>query len=355
MHNIVLFVKSINLVLLFSIGSIYIMEELKNIFTNGNGAIIIDSLLGDKEHHILQIVFCLFFAIKTSSLLILPDNEILEITKFDFRKNKKKFNETTITSLNCLVPTKIDTNIISYILQKYIEPAFIYNKKELDSSTAIIYFDNNRVFENHTEENVQSPLNYFKVVLSTHNFEKITIISSDNKNPIINELINWNKNIEFIKTNYKETVEYLMSAKNIILGGTSLLANILILMSENAQHIFKCEFENDETVDIINTQKTLQQVFLNYTEQIISPKENIYDGIKEVYVYKVTNYITKNNWCYPYSLFQQNLLLNLSENNIVFYNIVKIPKKYSHNIGNNDVLNLTNNTFILWNSNNNVN
>lgn len=107
-------------------------------------------------------------------------------------------------------------------------PKIKINKEDL-----YIHIRGSDIFQNRNPDYApdygQPPLCFYKKILKAFKFRKVYIISSDKENPVINELLNKNKNIIFRFNTIDIDIASLAYAYNIVGSISSFLISIIKL------------------------------------------------------------------------------------------------------------------------------
>jgi len=85
---------------------------------------------------------------------------------------------------------------------------------------------------------VQPPLQYYKNIINSKNWEKIIIVYEDDKNPCVNVLKNLKlDNMQFQSSSLINDIEQLCSSSNLAIGfGT--FGYLIYLMNDNLQNLY---------------------------------------------------------------------------------------------------------------------
>ena len=88
---------------------------------------------------------------------------------------------------------------------------------------------------------VQPPLCFYKAILNQFIFRKVTIISEDTSNPVIQILLNEYSYIKYNKNNLKLDISYLGNSYNIISATSSFIVSI-IKLNQNLKFLWEYDF-----------------------------------------------------------------------------------------------------------------
>lgn len=183
--------------------------------------LIINKWFGKNGNNILQIIRAIHFSILNNHKIIKFNKHILfnntEIVIFNKNLNTNIIKDEFfyIKKYNIIDP---EPYIMREYFQKYIFPIFkIKHKNNLINSNEIyIHLRGGDNFSNIPfNVYVQPPLSYYKNIIKK--YKNIKIISEDNKNPCINELLKLN-NVENISNTLINDLTNLCNCENLIIG-----------------------------------------------------------------------------------------------------------------------------------------
>ena len=104
---------------------------------------------------------------------------------------------------------------------------------------------------------VQNPLSYFEKLIDQ--FEKIIIVSSDDKNPVINELKK-NKKIIFKSSNFIDDLNILLNAEHLASSGVGTFVISAVFLSSKIKKFYCSQYYltehlNPEMINEIEVKK----------------------------------------------------------------------------------------------------
>ena len=181
-------------------------------------------------------------------------------------------------------------------------------KIQTDPNDLYIHIRSGDIFTNPkvTIFYAQPPLCFYQKILTNFNFKNIYIIAKDNSNIVINELLNWYKNIKYKENNIKIDISYLIYGYNLVASVSSFFISI-IKFNDNVKNMWEYDIYR-----MAEKFKHLHHDFFNFTI-----KYNIYTMIP-TYNYK--------REMFHWSCSKKQLELMLKEE--CPYNfIIKVPNK----------------------------
>lgn len=180
--------------------------------------------------------------------------------KAEYRKNLQNINLIIDRTLNLIFYNYylIPENQISLIKKEILRniPNVIIDPNEL-----FIYIKSGDIFIKKDDlYYIQPPFCFYKQILYNYynNFTNVTIISENNKNIIINNLLKEFPIITFNITSFKYNIAYLSKAYNIV-GGNCNLLYFIIGINDNIKNIWVFDsqhFYNNENNNIENSIKS---------------------------------------------------------------------------------------------------
>jgi hypothetical protein len=168
------------------------------------------------------------------------------------------------------------------ICQKYIYPNLKINFEniiDLPDDTVVMHIRSGDIFSRRdyycpvVSNYLQNPLSYYTKISKGYN--RVIVLTEDYNNPIISELQK-NDKFEIKILDITQTIEFMLSAKNIVTSGVSSFAIACVLLSNKIKKVY-C---SNLVVEEILNQKDLQD-----TEVEI-----------EIINIDVDRYIQWNNW-----------------------------------------------------------
>ena len=166
----------------------------------------------------------------------------------------------------------ISDNFLYYF--SYIKPEFRLNlikneilnnlpKVEINPNHLFIYIRSGDIFKIYNPYYSQPPLCFYKRIINNNKFGKISIISQNNLNPVINKLIKEYPYIIFNKNPLDIDIAYLINSYNIV-GGISTFINILIRLNDKLRFFWEYNIDSIEA-KIIHFHHSFYKPFKNIT------------------------------------------------------------------------------------------
>lgn len=202
---------------------------------------------GRLGNNIIQFCNALFIAFFHNYNLQIPNHKF-------FKKHFIIINDDSVDQTHITKYCKIE----KYIFLKYIEidmnNIFKENQKEVlqclkdnfiinvpfkQNNDLVIHIRSGDKFFNgefKNSDNLFPPLYYYETILNNNKFDNVSIICEDNRSPIVKELCNKYKYINFKLQSLELDIMLLLSAKNIVFSMGTFL-NVLIY-SNNVKNIF---------------------------------------------------------------------------------------------------------------------
>ena len=148
-------------------------------------------------------------------------------------------------------------------------------KIEINENDLYIHIRGGDIFNctepDYAPDYAQPPLCFFKKVIQSRDFRKIYIISQDEQNPVINELIKYNANIIFKKNSLAKDIATLAFAYNIVGSISSFLISI-IKLNNNLKYFW--EYDRYPTsLGIPHLHHSLYNLTRRYTLYKMEPSE----------------------------------------------------------------------------------
>lgn len=180
------------------------------------------------------------------------------ITKFpvDFLRNK-----FYIENANLVLKNVISKKI------KFLE------LKDIDEDTLVIHIRGGEIFngKNKYLSYVQNPIGYFELLIKK--FDKVIIVSENDKNPVISPLLK-NDKVSFQSTTMENDFNTLISATNLATSGVGTFAMSAALMSRQLKNFYCTDIFLDDHLN-----------------------PNMLDkNLVNVHMYRIYDYIKIGNW-----------------------------------------------------------
>jgi len=151
--------------------------------------------------------------------------------------------------------------------------------KKLDHKTIVIHVRSGDIFNRKNyycpvvSRYLQNPLYYYLEIIK--DFDEVIVLTEDNLNPVLNELNKIDK-ITIKICSLQETIQIMLSARNLATSGISSFPIACALLSNNIENIYCSNFQLDE---------------------IISYKD-FFDENVNIHIFEIdeNNYIKSNEW-----------------------------------------------------------
>lgn len=247
--------------------------------------IFIGEWMGNLGNNLIQLSNALNIAIETKSKLFLPKHDIIKSTNFDFTDPKnnncnKEIKGIFYYSFQCFVYSLDGKDVERRkIYQEYVLP--LLPQVEIDEvgpKTLVLNIrsgtDIFRADPPPSPQYVQPPLSYYKHIIENGNYKDILIVTNkDRKNPCVEKLLSWNKNIRIMESSPIRDMSAVLKARYLVIGLTTFSIQ-LALMSQNLKKLYQPHF-----IKLYS-----QPHFIN--------------GVKDysIYNYKFNNYINPGEW-----------------------------------------------------------
>ena len=203
----------------------------------------IDSWFGRLGNNILQILRCIHYAKRYKfNIIHLPQSTILSTRKIILNnKDKPEIISNTFFNIkNMGVPDPSPKLMKSYF-QTYIKPIIRINLKKKQSSNILhIHIRSGDIFSRNGGHSyyVQPPVQYYKKIIESRNWENIVVVYEDDKNPCVNSLKNLKfNNMRFQSSSLINDVEELCCSSNLAIGfGT--FGFLIYLINDKLQNLY---------------------------------------------------------------------------------------------------------------------
>ena len=148
------------------------------------------------------------------------------------------------------------------ICQKYIYPNLKIDFEkifDLSDDVVVLHIRSGDIFSRKNyycpvvSNYLQNPLSYYNHIINKYN--KAIILTEDYNNPVISELEK-NDKVEIRILDVKETVQLMLSAKNIVTSGVSSFAIACVLLSKNIKKVYCSNLVVEEILNQRDLQDT---------------------------------------------------------------------------------------------------
>ena len=148
------------------------------------------------------------------------------------------------------------------------------NVKELDNDTVVMHIRSGDIFSRKdyycsvVSNYLQNPLDYY--IKIAEKYSKVIVLTEDYQNPVIAEL-NKIEKFDIRILGIQETIETMLSAKNIVTSGVSSFGIACALLSKNVKRVYASDLVVDEILnfnDLIQTDIEVKVISID-TERYI--------------------------------------------------------------------------------------
>lgn len=222
-------------------------------------------------NNVQQISNAIFYCRENSLNFTSPDNELINPISINFGNN------------NCHsalyffhLPSKLGHGLPDFelkslenlfkqrreICQNYILPQLkinFDNVVDLGEDVVVMHIRSGDIFSRRNyycpvvSNYLQNPLSYYEKIIS--DYDKVTVLTEDYNNPVIGELEK-NPKVEIKIMGIIETIEVMLSARNIVTSGVSSFAIACALLSNNIRKVYCSNLFVEEILnqrDLIDT------------------------------------------------------------------------------------------------------
>jgi hypothetical protein len=246
----------------------------------------INNWCGRFGNNIQQISNAIFFCKENSLNFQSPDNEIINTFSANFGQvpcNPGLYFFHIPSKIGSGIPDYVTGDIpLLYKFRREICKEYIYpnlkinldNVKELDNDTVVMHIRSGDIFSRKdyycpvVSNYIQNPLDYYIKISEKYN--KVIVLTEDYQNPVIPELKKIEK-FDIRILGIKETIEIMLSAKNIVTSGVSSFGISCALLSKNVKRVYVSNLVVDEILnlnDLIQTDIEVKVIFID-TERYI--------------------------------------------------------------------------------------
>jgi hypothetical protein len=204
-------------------------------------------------NNIQQISNAIFYCQENKLNFISPESELINPFNINFNTINKEcppglyFFHVPSEIVSGIPDFNIDVNKLK--LKRREVCNFIYNNlkinfnniKPLDEDTLVIHIRSGDIFSKKNyhcpvvSNYLQNPLKYYTDIIV--NYKKVIILTEDYENPVIPKLSKINK-IDIKVLPILETIEIMLSAKNLVTSGVSSFPIACALLSKNIKKIY---------------------------------------------------------------------------------------------------------------------
>ena len=192
--------------------------------------------------------------------------------------------------LQQVIRPKIRINLLKTQIKKYL-PKININKKDL-----YIHIRSGDIFGYNALKNInyaQPPLCFYKSIINNFKFRNIFILSMDQANPVIKELIKQISGIILLQNGLVQDIEILSNAYNLVSSVSSFFTTSL-LINDNLEYLWEYEYYS------------LSQKYLHLHHDIYRFSRNY-----TIYIMNTTQEYIKKMFPWRNSKSQRILMLNI--------------------------------------------
>ena len=237
---------------------------------------------GGLGNNIMQIRNAIQVALYYDYNIILPKHSYFTTTYIKI--NNKNNIETITDGKNFFYTSKIkniDHKLFNDNVDKTIQILKnifkIKNVPRLDDNDVVIHIRSGDIFKvppGHSGY-IMPPLLYYENIINNNVFNKIFLIAEDDKNPVINKLLDLYPNINFKQQNLDTDIKILLGSKNVIESFGTFTSGLLLL-SNYIKNIYKPSYQESSLL------------LLSKTNQVNIYDTDLDDYRKKIYPWKNT-------------------------------------------------------------------
>ena len=237
-------------------------------------------------NNVQQISNAIFFCKENSLNFQSPDNEVINSFSVNFGENLCNpglYFFHIPSKLGSGIPDYTTGDIhLLYKVRRDICKEYIYsnlkinfdNVKELDNDTVVMHIRSGDIFSRKdyycsvVSNYLQNPLDYY--IKISEKYSKVIVLTEDYQNPVIAEL-NKIEKFDIRILGIQETIETMLSAKNIVTSGVSSFGIACALLSKNVKRVYASDLVVDEILnfnDLIQTDIEVKVISID-TERYI--------------------------------------------------------------------------------------
>jgi len=247
---------------------------------------------GRLGNNITQIVNAIYFAYyKKVNIIKFPRHPLflkneIRIKDESFTNKSELFSHNFFSRNKIISFYKISENIFEskINIKKHLCDLLKYDilQDNINDNDLTIHIRSGDVYCNNPHPGwIQPPLSFYINIIESSNWNKIFIISEDNKSPVLKPLLNKYNKIIFEVRDLKKDIYYILNSKNICFGMGSFIPSLL-LFNNNVKKIYYPEYCHRYLIDLIDYENK--------------------------YTCKLNNYIKKGEWKNTEK--QRNIIIN---------------------------------------------
>lgn len=252
-------------------------------------AIIINDWFGRLGNNILQVSSAVEKGIEKKSNIEFPHHIFFNSTSIKLYEND--FISESGLYWNEYMPDEKRMEIC----QKYIFPILKKSDFELGEYDLVIHLRGGDVFYNPNNRYVQAPISYIKKVIDLEKPKKIYVVHEDSLNPNLEFLINNFDNVVCIN-NLQDGINYILSAKKLVITGIGTFARSLAMCSKNILKIYAPSFLKSYSEYLNEMVNWGIEAKYDYEDEFYHSDYFIDFNNIEVVKIKMKNYIKIGDW-----------------------------------------------------------
>ena len=229
---------------------------------------------GRLGNNIEQVKNVIQIALHYNYNVILPTHKFFNSTYLIFNTNISKEAECLFGEDDYFrnKDEKVKEHNIDRTITELKKLFVIKNIAPLDQDDCVIHIRSGDIFSTCIHPKyIQPPFDYYRRIIENNKFNKIYIISKCRNNPVINKLLDYNKNIIFKVQDVEEDIKLLLGSK-IVVESYSTFTSSLLILSDNIEKIFRPNYQTDS---IVYSQLKVDETNLNdYKNKIGKWKNN---------------------------------------------------------------------------------
>lgn len=205
---------------------------------------------GRLGNNILQLKKAILFGLYNNYNIELPKHPFFNTT---FIKINKEKGEKIYVKEDIFFYLKIkpEYNINYEKMKTVLLDIFIINYKTLkpsDPKDLCIHIRSGDLFHNFSPGYIPPPLYYYQKIINEGDWNKITIISEDRLNPVIDKILELYPNINFSINSLEKDIKSVLTTTNIVFSIGTFIP-MLLLLTEYTNKVFYPSYDNNKLPD----------------------------------------------------------------------------------------------------------
>ena len=232
-------------------------------------------------NNIQQISNAIFYCKENKMIFVSPDNELIYpfIAEFgnQYAPSKLYFFHVPSVLGHGMPDFTVDTDklmkerreICRDIIYNFLKINF-NNVKDLGEDVVVLHIRSGDIFSRRdyycpvVSSYLQNPLSYYTNIIK--DYKKAIVVTEDYNNPVISELEKY-ENVEVRIVNTNESIELLLSTRNLVTSGVSSFGIACALLSRNIKKLYCTNLYVDEILNYKNLINTDVDVILTNIDQ----------------------------------------------------------------------------------------